>query len=162
MKKIFSILLFAVFITIFSYPQNINFTINEQNSLTPISPYIYGTNQMLLGGENWTARRLGGDRLTGYNWENNASNAGSDYLQESDDYLTYIMGISVENENIPGIVATSFHDEFLQLGAQSLITLQMAGYVARDKGGIVTSAETAPSWRWAQVLNTGEFSVAAA
>ncbi len=156
MKKIFSILLFAIFITAFSYPQNINFTIIEQDSLTPISPYIYGTNQMLLGGENWTTRRLGGDRLTGYNWENNASNAGSDYLQESDDYLTYIMGISVENENIPGIVATSFHDESLQLGAQSLITLQMAGYVARDKGGIVTLAETAPSWRWAQVLNTGD------
>ncbi len=151
MKKTFFISL-VLLLSAFIYPQNVNFTIIVQDSLTPISPYIYGTNQMLTGGENWTSRRLGGNRLTGYNWENNASNAGTDYLNESDDYLTSIMGITETNENVPGIVATTFHDESLHLGAQSLITLQMAGYVAKDKDGPVPDSETAPSPRWAKVI----------
>ena len=53
----------------------------------PISPYIYGLN--FYFGEtdappHLTLDRDGGNRWTAYNWENNASNAGSDYLYESD------------------------------------------------------------------------------
>jgi hypothetical protein len=31
--------------------------------------------------------RIGGNRWTAYNWETNASNAGSDYLYQNDTYL---------------------------------------------------------------------------
>jgi mannan endo-1,4-beta-mannosidase len=59
------------------------------------------------------------------------------------------MGIYGDMENQPGIVLSSFHDESVKQGAYSLITLQMAGYVAKDKNGTVAENETAPSGRWA-------------
>ena len=35
-----------------------------------------------------TMVRIGGNRWTAYNWENNASNAGSDYCFQNDDFLS--------------------------------------------------------------------------
>lgn len=131
------------------FSQSIDFSIIVDGSQKPISPYIYGTNQLLTEEENWTAMRQGGNRLTGYNWENNASNAGTDYLNSSDNFLTWIAGI--QNENEPGIVTTTFRDKSIELNAYSLITLQLAGYVARDKRGTVTEQQTAPSSRWRSV-----------
>lgn len=115
---------------------------------TPISPYIYGTNQDIAG-VPFTAFRQGGNRMTGYNWETNASNAGSDWLHQSDNFLTWIMGIPASAENTPGIVVTEFHEDALARGADySIVTLQLAGYVAADKSGPVAEAEVAPSPRW--------------
>ncbi len=133
------------------YSQSVNFTVAVGDSLSPISPHIYGTNQLLNGGENWTAYRLGGNRLTGYNWENNASNAGTDYLNESDDYLAGVFNIPSDSSSIPGVVTQVFHNQALQLGAYTLATLQMAGFVAKDKNGVVNSSDAAPSSRWAYV-----------
>jgi hypothetical protein len=36
---------------------------------------------------NLTLSRSGGNRMTAYNWETNASNAGSDYYNENDSFL---------------------------------------------------------------------------
>ncbi len=130
------------------YSQSVNFTVDVVDSLSPISPHIYGTNQLLNGGENWSALRLGGDRLTGYNWENNASNAGADYLNYSDDYLAQTLGIPPDSSSIPGVVTQVFHNQALQLGAYTLATLQMAGFVAADKSGPVDPTQIAPSSRW--------------
>ena len=124
---------------------DVTFSITPDNQNHDISPLIYGTNQDLVGGENFDLYRLGGNRLTGYNWENNASNAGSDYQQSSDNFLTYNYGISGADEDIPGIVLTTFHDNAVNAGARSIVTLQMAGYVAKDKNGTVQESETAPS-----------------
>jgi Glycoside hydrolase family 44/Immunoglobulin domain len=119
-----------------------------------ISPYVYGTNQD-LSGVAFTARRQGGNRMTGYNWENNASNAGSDYFHQSDNYLTWVSGISDADAATPGIVVTKFHDASLASNVPySLVTLQLAGYVAKDKSGPVSTGETAPSARWLEVKNT--------
>ncbi|MGA9406406.1 MAG: glycoside hydrolase family 44 protein [Bacteroidota bacterium] len=150
MKKV-GLLIVLVLAHVSLYSQSVNFTVTVIDSLTPISPHIYGTNQLLNGGENWTALRLGGDRLTGYNWENNASNAGVDYLNESDDYLAQVFNISPDSSSLPGIVTEAFHNQALQLGAYTLATLQMAGFVAKDKNGVVDSTEIAPSSRWAYV-----------
>ena len=68
-------------------PFDVNFTVNTESGRQAISPLIYGTNQLLSGGENFTVRRFGGNRTTGYNWENNASNAGEDWYNSSDDFL---------------------------------------------------------------------------
>jgi mannan endo-1,4-beta-mannosidase len=135
------------------FPFPVAFTVNQDSGRQAISPYIYGTNQRLTGAENWAAYRQGGNRLTGYNWENNASTAGTDYNNSSDNYLTWIMGISGGAENTPGIVITAFHDSNQAKGAYSLITLQMAGYAAKDKNGTVAAGEAAPSARWAEVRN---------
>lgn len=133
---------------------DVHITINTSLDRTPISPYIYGSNgQSDDRDEHITARRIGGNRLTGYNWENNASNAGSDWEQSSDNYLTWLAGIPSSQENRLGIVLTSFHDTSLAMNTYSLVTLQMAGYVARDKNGSVAEAEAAPSSRWAQIIN---------
>ena len=132
----------------------VGIAINPESSRVPISPYIYGSDQDIAG-VNVTLRRSGGNRMTGYNWENNASNAGSDYLHQSDDYMTWISGITGSQANIPGIVLTKFHDQSLAANAPySVITLPMAGYVAADKSGVVTTVQVAPSSRWAAVVNT--------
>ncbi|MBE2215900.1 MAG: immunoglobulin domain-containing protein [Opitutaceae bacterium] len=128
----------------------VSVTIDPAADRAPISPWIYGTNFDL--GAPVTAMRQGGNRMTGYNWENNASNAGSDYLHNSDNYLTWQAGITGSAENTPGIVVTDFHDDARSLGASySVVTLQLAGYVARDKSGVVTTAQVAPSSRWVPI-----------
>src|SRR5262245_30607711 len=50
-----------------------------------ISRYIYGHNGSLAG--NLTCGRAGGNRLTAFNWENNASNAGTDWFNQNDGLL---------------------------------------------------------------------------
>jgi len=110
-----------------------------------ISPYIYGCNFHTLGPEeNVASQRYGGNRLTGYNWETNASNAGSDWHHSSDGYLSS----SVE----PGKALMDFHEKSLEMGVSyTIVTLQAAGYVAADRRGTVREDETAPSPRWKQV-----------
>ena len=133
-------------------PIDVTFSINTSQDTTRISPYIYGANALSVDrAVRSTARRLGGNRMTGYNWENNASNAGSDYYHSSDDYMTWIFGIPSSQANIPGITLTTFHDTSLAQGCYTLLTLPAAGYVSRDKNGTVTTAQTAPSFRWRQV-----------
>jgi fibronectin type 3 domain-containing protein len=98
----------------------------------PISPYIYGTN--FYSGNtspqpNFTFDRDGGNRWTAYNWETNASNAGSDYLYESDAYLS--------SSNVPAEAVRSFIAGDQGAGLASLVTFQMQGYVSADESGPV-------------------------
>lgn len=130
---------------------DVDFTVDTETTLHQISPLIYGANGQAL--ETATARRIGGNRLTGYNWENNASHAGADWYHQNDNYMPWIMGIDPSQYEEPGIVLTTFHDISLAHNAYSLITLQMAGYAARDKDGVVDESETAPSPRWTEVIN---------
>ena len=73
-----------------SYDMNIN--INLGGEKKEISPYIYGINQ--YGNQTKykdvkvNAVRQGGNRMTAYNWETNASNAGSDWKYSSDNNLS--------------------------------------------------------------------------
>jgi hypothetical protein len=149
--KNFRLLLFQLcffFLNAQVFPQTVNFTVIINISTTPISPYIYGANPEFTANENLGSRRLGGNRLTGYNWENNASHAGTDWNNYNDDY----MASGLLNPNDPGAALAAFHNDALSVGAYSAITLQMAGYVARDKSGTsVTKAQTAPSSRWDRV-----------
>jgi hypothetical protein len=135
-------------------PIPVSFLVNTAQDTLSVSPYIYGSNgQSQDRPANITARRIGGNRLTGYNWENNASNMGMDYDQSNsnDNYLTWAAGIPSSMANIPGIVLTAFHDTSLAMGCYSLVTLPAAGYVSRDKNGAVVAAETAPSARFRAV-----------
>jgi hypothetical protein len=146
-------------------PIPVSFLINTAQDTLTISPYVYGSNgQSPDRPANITARRIGGNRLTGYNWENNASNMGMDYDQSNsnDNYLTWVAGIPPLKENIPGIVLTAFHDTSLAMGCYSLVTLPAAGYVSRDKNGAVVAAETAPSARFraTQMIKGAPFSLA--
>ncbi|MHB8636695.1 MAG: glycoside hydrolase family 44 protein [Fimbriimonadaceae bacterium] len=99
---------------------------------TSISPYVYGINPPSTTGTNWgglgtgfTFARMGGNRLTAYNWENNASNAGSDWQYENDG----LMGATDE----PGWAQRTFIQSVIGSGAIPLVTIPMAGYVSADK-----------------------------
>jgi hypothetical protein len=114
---------------------DVHFAVDTQQDVRPISRFVYGVNGALEGGySNAALTRLGGNRWTAYNWENNASNAGTDYLNQNDSYLS--------NSNTPGaavrgsIVAAQAH------GAAILLTVPTNGYVAADKNGGGDVAQT--------------------
>ena len=125
-------------------------TVAVDQDHAPISPYIYGTNQD-AGASFWTVRRDGGNRTTGYNWETNFSNAGSDYIHNSDLFSLSNAGLPASDASIPGRAVTNTHDKSVAMGAGTIITLQLAGYVAADANGPVSVGETAPSARWVRV-----------
>jgi mannan endo-1,4-beta-mannosidase len=123
---------------------NVSYDVNTFGNKTPISKYVYGSNWG--GGTDYTIRRSGGNRLTAYNWENNFSNAGSDYgPYHNDDYMS--------PSQVPGKAITDFHNQALSQGQASIVTLQMAGYVAADENGNVNlDTEAAPSARFRKVV----------
>ncbi len=131
---------------------NVDYHINTNQGIGQISPYIYGVNMPAVTDFS-TARRMGGNRLTGFNWENNASNAGADYYHSSDNYIPWILGVPSSDYDVPGISLTTFHNTSLSQDNYTLLTLPMAGYAARDKYGTVEVSETAPSSRWVEVIN---------
>jgi len=108
--------------------ETVHFTVDAARNVTPISRYIYGINAPLSGPlANLTFRRLGGNRWTAYNWVNNASNAGSDYIFQNDDFLGG--GDTPGGAVIPGI------GNARNRGAGLLLTIPINGYVAADKNG---------------------------
>ncbi len=103
----------------------------------PISPYIYGINfatKLEDRPAGLTLDRSGGNRWTAYNWETNASNAGSDYLYQNDN--------SLGNEGEPGAGVSSIIAADQKNGMASLVTFQLQGLVAGDTKGPV--AVTSP------------------
>lgn len=130
---------------------DINVSVDTEAEKSAISPYIYGTNQD-FDNAKVNSRRIGGNRLTCYNWENNFSNAGSDYIYSSDNYLTSLYNVPKEKWSEPGSVFTTFHDKSLaDKVPYSLVTLQAGGYVSADGDGAVAKEDNAPSKRWKEV-----------
>ena len=100
-----------------------SFKVDSSRSVHPISRYIYGYNSDAPAGT--TLMRLGGNRWTAYNWETNASNAGSDYKFENDTFLT--------RSTTPGEAAYPTIAADQAAGRATLITIPMQGYVAADE-----------------------------
>src|SRR6202041_4124994 len=126
---------------------NVTITIDPTKT-KPISPYIYGIN--FYSGINGappqlTFDRAGGNRWTAYNWETNASNAGSDFLYENDDYLS---GSAVPAEAVRSFIAGDQSN-----GLASLITVQLQGLVAGDENGPVSVANPPDLTRFKQVVD---------
>jgi len=120
----------------------------DPNQTTPISPWIYGLN-FYTGVTGAPPRlnldRAGGNRWTAYNWETNASNAGSDYLYENDDYLS---SSTTPAEAIRSIVAAD-----QGLGMASVMTVQLQGLVAGDESGPVSVANPPDMTRFKTVVD---------
>jgi len=98
-----------------------------------ISPYIYGIN--FYNGVSGappllTFDRAGGNRWTAYNWENNASNAGSDFFYQNDSYLS--------SSNVPAEAVRGFIAADQAKGVASLVTFQLQGLVSADENGPVS------------------------
>jgi hypothetical protein len=128
--------------------QDLTFTIDAVQDRHLIPSAVYGVNDSSISGS--TLHRHGGNRHTGLNWENNASNAGTDYLNSSDSFLGSNVGIG--NSQTSGALLQAWLDADRVQGLKSIITLPLAGYVAADMNGSVSAAETAPSARWKQLV----------
>jgi hypothetical protein len=121
-------------------PADVTFAVNSGASRKPISRYIYGKN---FNGSTWanepnlTTNRLGGNRWTAFNWENNASNAGSDYNHQSDSYLG--------GGNTPGEAVRSHVANAQAAGGAMLVTVPILGWVAADKAGTSVYGQTIAS-----------------
>jgi len=114
----------------------------------PISPYIYGINfySGVTGAPPLlTMDRDGGNRWTAYNWETNASNAGSDYLYENDDYLS--------PSTVPAEAVRSFIAGDQAVDAASLVTFQLQGLVSGDESGPVSTANPPDMTRFKTVID---------
>jgi hypothetical protein len=123
---------------------DVTITIDPSKSHT-ISPYIYGFNSGVTGvPPDLTFDRTGGNRWTAYNWETNASNAGSDYLYENDNYLS---SSTTPAEAVRSIIANDQNN-----GMASLVTFQMQGLVAGDETGPVSVTNPPDLSRFKQVV----------
>ena len=126
---------------------NVTITINPAQTKS-ISPYIYGINfySGVTGAPpQLTFDRAGGNRWTAYNWETNASNAGSDYLYENDDYLS--------SSTVPAEAVRSFIAGDQSNGLASLMTVQLQGLVSGDESGPVSVTNPPDLTRFKQVVD---------
>ena len=104
---------------------DVTFTIRTDMDVHAISPLIYGWNGAdAIASDGQTVVRAGGNRWTAYNWENNASNAGSDYMFENDNYLDTSMS--------PGHAVKATLDAAMAKSIAALITVPIVDYVAAD------------------------------
>ena len=114
----------------------------------PISPWIYGLNFYTgISGAppHLTLDRAGGNRWTAYNWETNASNAGSDYRYENDNYLS--------SSTTPAEAVRSFVAADQSLGMASVMTIQLQGLVSADESGPVSVTNPPDLSRFKQVID---------
>lgn len=112
----------------------------------PISPYVYGLNRAspTAGPVAYAGlERAGGNRWTAYNWENNASNAGSDYNYQNDTYL---------GEGAPAEPVVRFLAADQALGIASIVTVPMQGLVAADTNGPVPTDHPPDAKRFKEVV----------
>jgi hypothetical protein len=113
--------------------QDITFTITSNQRAQSISPYIYGVNDgSKAAAAHATIVRTGGNRLTAFNWENNASNAGSDYMFENDDFLCS-NATCTPNDDAPGAYYEAIIDQASAANAATLVTVPIVDYVSADK-----------------------------
>jgi hypothetical protein len=113
----------------------VTFTIQADTDVHPISPLIYGWNGAdAIASDGQTVIRAGGNRWTAYNWENNASNAGNDYMFQNDNYL--------DTSAAPGHALAGTLDPAKAHGIAALITVPIVDYVSADKspGGDVRNS----------------------
>ena len=105
--------------------------------MKPISPFIYGANGVDFSNARQhylTLGRSGGNRLTAYNWENNASNAGSDWFFQNDGLIS--------QSDVPGIGITPGITDSFANNAAIIVTVPTIGFVAADKNGGGDVAQT--------------------
>src|SRR5450755_2610133 len=114
----------------------------------PISHWIYGLNFYTgVSGAplHLTLDRAGGNRWTAYNWETNASNAGSDFLYENDSFLT--------SRTTPAEAVRSFVAGDQSLEMASVMTVQLQGLVSGDESGPVSTTNPPDLTRFKQVID---------
>ncbi len=109
-------------------PAEVTFAVRSDRGVHAISSLIYGSSGARDIATNRQALvRSGGNRLTAYNWETNASNAGNDYCFQNDAYLG--------TTDTPGDAVHPLLTTARDHGAAALLTVPVVDYVAGDKKG---------------------------
>lgn len=105
------------------------FQIDTNKAMRLISPDIYGVNSPEAPARvaRMGSARLGGNRLSAYNWENNSSNSGNDNGYVNDNYLG--------GPGTPGLPVSQTMDVARATGASAVVTVPIGDYVAADFGG---------------------------
>lgn len=107
---------------------SVTLEVRTDKPLRWIAREIYGTNGAPdIATNRQTVVRSGGNRMTAYNWENNASNAGSDWHFQNDAFLS-----SSDEPAKPILDAIT---EAAAHAAASIVTVPIVDYVAADKLG---------------------------
>jgi hypothetical protein len=129
---------------------DVTFTLDSRTRW-PISRFVYGINSYddwqgysFRGAtvpKNLTLGRQGGNRLSAFNWENNASNAGNDWYFSNDDYMG---GGTTVGEAVRQPVLRTMNK-----GAGIIVTVPMLGHVAADKNGSTGNDEAGLATRLA-------------
>jgi len=127
---------------------NVTIVVNPSQT-KPISPYIYGIdgtdNASIPNIPNVTIFRMGGNRWTAYNWTTNASNAGSDYLYESDNFLSA--------STVPGFAVYPTINANIAAGQATLFTVPMQGLVSADEAGPVPTTNAPDLARFQPIVD---------
>lgn len=137
-------------------------TVRDDLDGTPISPWVFGSNEIgamdggplsaeLDAASGVTARRLGGNLMTTYDWASNTSNAGKDWRYANGPFLPDALRLSEDARRTPHAVIDAMHAASRAMGAKSLVTLPLAGFVAADGDGPVAPEDSAPSRRFKPV-----------
>ncbi|MGA2889243.1 MAG: glycoside hydrolase family 44 protein, partial [Terracidiphilus sp.] len=129
-------------------PANVTISVNPTQT-QPISPWIYGidaiSNASIPNVPDVTIYRMGGNRWTAYNWTTNASNAGSDFEYESDDFLTA--------STVPGFAVYPSINANIAAGQATLFTVPMQGLVSADESGPVPTANAPDLARFQTIVD---------
>lgn len=171
------------------YAQSATFKINTSLEKKSISPLIYGYNayadgtnrtgwnnqggQAALQSLNLASRRLGGNSMTSFNWENGVTNSGDDWCNSSNAAVSAATGAGDPSQTsglayyTPGAGLINFHDQSLTLNTYSLLQLPAAGKLPKDiinlyppatcKGSDLWQSTAGPSnidtARWLDIVN---------
>ena len=148
---LFTIICFSFYVV---KSQNVINADLDFSKIKSINPYIYGYNQdhqNVNDPENWSVRRLGGNRLTVFNWENGASNSGHDNSSfTNDNRIPSLLLVPWNDKDKAGEAYRFFHQENLDAGVASIITFPIQGWVPADKSG--SNLTTPPSNRWNELI----------
>ncbi|MAW64957.1 MAG: hypothetical protein CMD18_02040 [Flavobacteriales bacterium] len=149
--------------SLYSIAQNtITATLDNENTYS-INPMIYGYNQDHStpdSDENWGSRRLGGNRMSVFNWENGASNSGKDVATfTNDNRIPSLVGTTWNARNDVGEAYRKFHQDNLDAGVESIITVPIMGWAAADKDGANSTTPPSSRWIYVQPYKTEPFSL---
>ena len=137
-------------------------TLDNENTYS-INPMIYGYNQDHStpdSDENWGSRRLGGNRMSVFNWENGASNSGKDVATfTNDNRIPSLVGTTWNARNDVGEAYRKFHQDNLDAGVESIITVPIMGWAAADKDGANSTTPPSSRWIYVQPYKTEPFSL---
>jgi hypothetical protein len=147
-------LLFLLFSSAILSAQTITATLDFTKS-SAASSLLYGFNQdheTPTDNSSWTIRRLGGNRMSTFNWENGASNSGSDASYTNDNRIPSLLAVPWNDKDKSGEAYNIFHLGNLNHNIASIVTLPIQGWVANDKSGANT--DTPPSSRYSELIYT--------